>query len=66
MESKGTDLLQTSRCAHHCMWCVALELLHLRLDGQPSKEIAHLDVWHVRAEALEFVANLWQRITLQC
>ena len=53
-------LLQTSGCTHHSMGCVALQLLYLRLDGQPSKEVSHPHIWHVRAEALELVADLQQ------
>ncbi len=53
-------LLQTSRRTHHSVRCVALQLLYLRLDGQPSKEVSHPHIWHVRAEALELVADLQQ------
>lgn len=53
-------LLQSSRRAHHSVRRVALQLLYLCLDGQPSKKVADPHVRHVRAEALELVAYLQQ------
>ena len=53
-------LLQASRRPHHSVWRVALQLLYLCLDRQPTKEVSNPHVGHVRAEALELVTYLQQ------
>ena len=53
-----SDLLEAPRRSHDNLRGVVCQQLLLRLQGQASEKVAHLDRRQVHAEALELVADL--------